>query len=73
MIVNLPPEVEKKLLLVAAQNGFEPASFAARLVEERLRKYAIAELLEADADFDPEALKRAVATLIKCNPPRKIV
>jgi len=68
MIVMFPPDVEKKLIALAAQRSVDPASLVAFLVEKEL----IGDLaLSADTDnddFDPDALNRAVAAIINRTP-----
>ena len=69
-----PPDVEKKLIELAAQRRVDPASLLASLVEKELMQ----ELDhnhhtddDQDADFDPEALNRAVEALINRTPEQK--
>jgi len=74
MIVMFPPDVEKKLIELAAQRRVDPASLLASLVEKELMQ----ELDhnhhtddDQDADFDPEALNRSVEALINRTPEQK--
>ncbi len=72
MIVVFPPEVEKKIIALAAQKRVDPASLVASLVEKELNEEEMA--LSADAgddDFDPDALTRAVAALLNRTPEQK--
>ena len=70
MIVMFPPEIEKKLVALAAQRSVEPASLLASLVEKEAKvELALAPL--PDPDFDSEALNRAVAALINRTPEQK--
>jgi hypothetical protein len=74
MIVMFPPDVEKKLLELAAQKRVDPASLVASLIEKELKnELAPAHVPDADHDddFDPEALNRAVAALINRTPEQK--
>ena len=69
MIVVFPPEVEKKIIALAAQKRVDPASLVASLVEKELNEEETA--LSADAgddDFDPDALQRAIAAIINRTP-----
>jgi hypothetical protein len=74
MIVMLPPDVEKKLIALAAQKSVDPGSLAASLIERELKnELALGHVPDAscDDDFDPEALNRAVAALINRTPEQK--
>jgi hypothetical protein len=74
MIVMVPPDVEKKLLELAAQRRVDPASLVASLIEKELEnESALTHATDAnhDDDFDPEALNRAVLALINRTPEQK--
>lgn len=70
MIVMFPPDVEKKLVALAAQRSVDPASLLASLVEKEA-KVELALAPVPDTDFDPEALNRAVSALINRTPEQK--
>lgn len=73
MIVTFPPEMEKKIIALAAQQGTDPASLIASLVEKGLRdELALAPVngFGLDDDCDLEAGKRAVAALANRTPER---
>ena len=74
MTVMLPPEVEKKLIALAARKSVDPASLVASLVEKELNKGELALVPVADAgqddDFDPNALNRAIAAIVNRTPER---
>jgi hypothetical protein len=66
MIVTFPPEIEKKIIALAAQKSVDPASFVTSLVEkEWSNELASAPVngVDQDDDYDPEALNRAVAII----------
>lgn len=73
MSVILPPEVEKKLLELAAQKCVDPASLIASLVEEEARRDSGRDPLAdvGEDDIDPDALNKAVAALINRTPEEK--
>lgn len=74
MVVIFPPEVEQKLIALAAQKSVDPASLVASLVAKELSDelaLAPANGVSQDTDFDPEALNRAVAALINRTPEQK--
>lgn len=72
MVVTFPPDLEKKIIALAAQKKVDPASFVASLVAKELgdqNDLALAnDVGHDDDDFDPEAGKRAVAALINRTP-----
>ena len=71
MVVMLPPDVEKKLIALAAQRSIDPALLVAFLVEKELNgELALAPFPDADEDndFDPDALNRAVAAIANRTP-----
>jgi hypothetical protein len=72
MVVTLPPEVEKKLIALAAQKNIDPASLVASLVEKELnkRELALAAVIDAgqDDDVDLNALNRAMVAIINRTP-----
>lgn len=73
MVVTFPPDLEKKIIALAAQKKVDPASFVASLVAKELgdqNDLALANDVghDDDDDFDPEAGKRAVAALINRTP-----
>jgi hypothetical protein len=74
MTVMLPPEVEKKLIALAARKSVDPASLVASLVEKELNKEELALVPVADAgqdnDFVPNALNRAIAAIVNRTPER---
>lgn len=74
MVVMFPPEIEKKIIALAAQKKVDPASFVASLVEKELSdELASAPVngVDQDDDYDPEALNRAVAAIINRTPEEK--
>jgi len=71
MIVTLPPEVEKKLIALAAQRSVDPASLVASLVEKELQEDHDLSIDAGDDDLDPNALSRAVAALLSRTPEEK--
>ncbi|SRR5258706_7616924 len=71
MIVMFPPDVEKKLVALAAQRSVDPASLLASLVEREAKvELALAPFngVDQDDDYDPEVGRRAVAALINRTP-----
>ncbi len=71
MTVTFPPDVEKKIIALAAQQRIDPASFVLSLVEKELNgDLALAPVngVDHDDDYDPEAGNRAVAALINRTP-----
>ena len=71
MIVTFPPDVEKKIIALATQKSVDPAFLVTSLVEKQLSdELALAPVndLVHDNDYDPEALRRAVAALINRTP-----
>jgi hypothetical protein len=72
MIVMLPPDIEKKLIALAAQRSVDPASLVASFVEKELNngELALAPVADAgqDDDFDPDALNRAIAAIANRTP-----
>lgn len=78
MVVTVPPEVEKKLIELAAQRRVDPGSLVASLIEKELEnESAFADFSGADqynnenGEFDPEALNQAVAALLNRTPEQK--
>lgn len=71
MIVMFPPDIEKKLLELAAQRSVEPASLVASLVAKELNEELALSADAGDDDFDPDALNRAVAALLSRTPEEK--
>ena len=74
MIVTFPPEIEKKIIALAAQKKVDPASLVASLVEkEWSNELALAPVngVDQDDDYDPEVGRRAVAALINRTPEQK--
>lgn len=68
MIVMFPPEVEKKLIALAAQRSVDPASFVASFVEKKLNEELALSADAGDDDSDPTALSRAIAAIINRTP-----
>src|SRR5262245_34124470 len=71
MVVTFPPDVEKKIIALAAQKRVDPASFVASLVAKELsdqNDLALTNDIGHDDDFDPEVGQRAVAALINRTP-----
>jgi hypothetical protein len=66
-----PPEVEKKLIALAAQRSVDPASFVASFVEKKLNEELALSADAGDDDSDPNALSRAVAALLSRTPEEK--
>ena len=75
MIVTFPPEIEKKIIALAAQKSIDPASLVASLVEKELSDELASAPVNGDSqsedDADPEALNRAVTALIDRTPEQK--
>lgn len=74
MTIMFPPEVEKKIITLAAQRSVDPASLVASLVEKEFgSELALAPVNgeSHDTDFDPDALNRAVAALINRTPEQR--
>ena len=74
MIVVFPPEIEKKLVALAAQKHVDPSTLVASWVEKELNEETIpAPRADSghDDDVDPDALNRAVAALINRTPEQK--
>jgi hypothetical protein len=70
MIVMFPPDIEKKLVALAAHRSLDPASLLASLVEKEA-KVEFGLVPVPDPDCDPEALNRAVSALINRTPEQK--
>jgi hypothetical protein len=73
VVVMFPPDLEKKIIALAAQKRIDPASFVAFLVAKELgdqNDLALANDVDHDEedDFDPEVGLRAVAALINRTP-----
>ena len=72
MIITFPPDVEKKLIALAAQRSVDPASLVASLVAKELsEEIALSADAGDESDFDPDALSRAVAALLSRTPEEK--
>jgi hypothetical protein len=74
MVVIFPPEIEKKIIALAAQKNVDPASLVASLVEKELSDELVPAPVNGvgqDDDYDPEALNRAVAAIINRTPEEK--
>jgi hypothetical protein len=75
MVVMFPPEIEKKIIALAAQKKVDPASFVASLVEKELSDELVPAPVngvgQEEDDYDPEAGMRAVAALINRTPEQK--
>jgi hypothetical protein len=74
MIVIFPPDVEKKLIELAAQRCVDPEFLVASIIEKELKnEVGLANDPDADhaGDLDPEALNQAVAALINRTPEQK--
>ncbi len=71
MIVMFAPDVEKRIVALAAQMKIDPASFVATFVEKNLTDelaMAPTKAFGLDDDYDPEVGMRAVAALINRTP-----
>jgi len=73
MVVTFPPDLERRLIALAALKRVDPASFVVALVAKELdneNDLALANDVghDEDGDFDPEAGQRAVAALINRSP-----
>ncbi len=73
MTVTFPPEVEEKVLAAAAQNGLEPDAYVRAVMQKEMRlpgepNSDAPDSDAMDADYDPEALARAVAALSQRTP-----
>ncbi len=73
MVVTFPPDLEKKIIALAALKRVDPASFVASLVAKELSDpddLALANDVGHDDedDFDPEVGLRAIAALINRTP-----
>src|SRR5262245_11077805 len=72
MVITFPPDLEKKIIALAAQKKVDPASFVASLVAKELsdqNDLALAnDVGHEDDDFDPEVLNRAVAAIANRTP-----
>ncbi len=66
-----PPEVEKKLIALAAQRSVDQASLVASLVAKELNEELALSADAGDDDLDPNALSRAVAALLSRTPEEK--
>lgn len=75
MIVTLPPDVEKKVIALAALRKLDPFLFVLLLVEEEWGKQDALNdangVHGADDDYDPEALNRAVAGIVNRTPEQR--
>jgi hypothetical protein len=72
MVVTFPPDLEKKILALAAKERVDPASLVLSLVSKELddqNDLALANDVDhGEDDFDPEVGLRAVAALINRTP-----
>lgn len=73
MVVTFPPDLERRIVALAALKRVDPASFVADLVAKELgdgNDLALANDVghEEDHDVDPEVGLRAVAALINRTP-----
>lgn len=68
MIVMFPPEVEKKLVALAAQRSVKPEILVASLVERELNGDIALSVDVGDDDFDPNALNRAIEAIVNRTP-----
>jgi hypothetical protein len=75
MVVTFPPDLERRLMALAALKRVDPASFVVALVAKELdneNDLALANDVshddDDDGDFDPEAGLRAVTALINRSP-----
>lgn len=75
MIVTIPPELEKKVVALAAQKGIEPSSFVVSLVKEDVEEVWSAKAVHetnghhpAEDDSDPDALKKATKRITHRTP-----
>jgi len=73
MVVTFPPDLEKRIVALAALKRVDPAAFVADIVAKELgdgNDLALANDAghEEDNDFDPEVGLRAVAALINRTP-----
>jgi hypothetical protein len=73
MVMTFPPELERRIIALAALKRVDPAALVADLVAKELcegNDLALANDVSQDeeGDFDPEAGLRAVAALINRSP-----
>lgn len=71
MIVMFPPDLEKRIIALAAQMKVDPASLVVSFVEKNLSDgSALVPVngLSLDDDFDPEVGRRTVEALINRTP-----
>jgi len=70
MIVMFPPEVEEKLRATAAQKGLAPDAYLLSLMQKDWDTQTPSEQANGNGgdDYDPEALKRAVAAIANRTP-----
>jgi hypothetical protein len=75
MVVTFPPELERRIMALAALKRVDPAALVAALVAKELGDETDLALAndtgrdeEKESDFDPEAGLRAVAALINRSP-----
>lgn len=73
MVVTFPPDLERRIIALAALKRVDPASFVAALVAKELdneNDLALGNDIghDEEGDFDPEAGLRAVAALINRAP-----
>jgi hypothetical protein len=73
MVVTFPPELERRIMALAALKRVDPAALVADLVAKELGDEIDLALAndaghDEESDFDPEAGLRAVAALINRSP-----
>ncbi len=71
MTVTFPPEVEEKVLAAAAQNGLAPEAYVRAVMQKEMRLQGEPSHDETEADYDPDALTRAVAALSQRTPAQR--
>jgi hypothetical protein len=78
MIVMIPPDLEKKILALAAKKGVDPSSLIVSLVKEDIEEEwgDLQSLDEANGyrqadDYDPDALKNAVERVTNRTPEQR--
>ena len=69
-MIVIPPELEKKIAILAAQRSLDPSSLIDSLVARELNQPP-APAASQDDESDPKALSRAVAALIGRTPEQK--
>lgn len=66
-MIVIPPELEKKIAILAAQRSLDPSSLIDSLVARELNQPP-APAASQDDEVDPKALSRAVAAIINRTP-----